>query len=142
MKKLTYSIALVSLVMAMASCTKNGDLQPIAVPNTTKSVIPAVCDSTQLVSIALNNLTEVGSYTILFYGSTNYDFSIPGGANKTVAIKPGLYSITIYAPGNISEYNDYVQYSSYRLLIKQSGAKIDNVYIAPCAGPQSLGIVE
>jgi hypothetical protein len=137
MKILTYSIAFVSIVLAMTSCTKNGDLQPV-----TKSVIPAVCDSTKLVSLVLDNLTGIGSYNIIFSGSNNYIFSIAPNATATVTVKPGSYSIVIYAPGNVSQYDTFVKYSTYRLPVPESGAKINNISVTACAGPQFIEITK
>jgi hypothetical protein len=120
----------------MASCTKNG-VNPL--PQQTPQT---ACDSTISVSLVVENLTGIGPYNILLYGSTNYAIIIAPNSSTTVTVKPGLYSIVVYAPGNVSQYDTFVAYSIYWLPVPESGAKINNVSVTACAGPQLIEITK
>ncbi|HEY2580806.1 MAG TPA: hypothetical protein VGI43_03320 [Mucilaginibacter sp.] len=137
MKNLICLSALSSVIL-IASCTK-GDL---AVPeNGAKSLspvsAPAACDSAKFVNYVLTNLTGIPSYVIAFSGPQNYTFTIPASGSTTIAVKPGTYSIYVYAPGNYSQHTFHLNGQS---TTEESGARYDNVDITPCNAGQSLEI--
>jgi hypothetical protein len=143
MKNLIYSSALLCVFLFIASCKKDGTLSPVNITKTdqgtAKSFITTGCDTTKWVSYSITNSTGDASYEIAFSGTENYTFAFPANGSITIALKPGIYSISVYSPGNYSEHN--ISWGDQEP-VKESGARLDNVKISACAAPQSVTIAQ
>jgi hypothetical protein len=132
MKNLIYLSALIGSVLSIASCTKS-DLPPNNPPKPVNpNPAPVICDSAKLVNFVLSGS---GGYEVAFSGKQNYTF-FPGN-ETTVSIKPGIYSIFVYSPGNYSLHTFHFDGQDSP---EESGARYDNVLISPCSGAHSLVI--
>jgi hypothetical protein len=97
------------------------------------------CDTSKLVNYVITNSTGIASYEIAFGGAENYTFAFPANGSTTIAVKPGVYSIFIYSPGNYSEHNFYLGDQGP---VKESGARMDNVKVSACSAPNSVKIAQ
>jgi len=143
MKTLIYSLALFTSFLLAPSCKKDDGLPSINKPqvlDTTKKVqvVNSACDTTKLINIILNNSSSVGSFEIAFSGPREYTFTFPARGGITVAVKPGTYTVRLYAPGNYANYTLNLTGSETEI---GSGAVFNNVEVNPCAGPQFATIV-
>jgi hypothetical protein len=101
MKTLIYSSALMLLLLPFTSC-KKGDLVKTGTTDVTSSTPPPPpCDTTRA-NYELFNSTGADSYKIEFAaaGGQSHTFDFPAQGSRNIAIKPGVYKVTIYTNGN------------------------------------------
>jgi hypothetical protein len=142
MKNLIYSSALICSLLIVTACNKNDAIQPrkgLSQPDSTAAVDPPnqKCDSSELVKYVLYNTTGIDSFIITFSGSNSYSFSFPANGNKTVAVKPGTYTIQIPPTGNFASHGFYM---AGKPDVKAPTARYENVKINPCSVPLQTGI--
>jgi hypothetical protein len=142
MKNLIYSSALVCSFLIVAACNKNDAIQPrkgLSQPDSIAAVNPPnqKCDSSELVKYVLYNTTGIDSFIITFSGSNTYSFSFPANGTKTVAVKPGTYTIQIPPTGNFASHGFYM---NGKPDVKAPTARYENVKINPCSVPLQTAI--
>ena len=135
MKNLIYSSAFIFSFLAITACNKNDAIQPrkgLSQPDSVAAVDPPnrECDSSELVKYVLNNNTGISSFIITFSGSNNYSFAFPANGSKTVAVKPGTYTVMIPPTGN---FDNHLFYTDNKSNINAPTARYENVKINPCS---------
>jgi hypothetical protein len=142
MKNLIYSSALICSLLAVTACNKNDAIQPRKGLNQTDSIATVnppnqKCDSTELLRYVLYNTTGIDSFIITFSGSNTYSFTFPANGRKTVAVKPGTYTIQVPPTGNFASH---VFYMDGKSSVKAPTARYENVKISPCSVPLQTSI--
>src|ERR1700754_51100 len=143
MKNLIYSSALICSFLVITACNKNDAIQPrkgLSQPDSVADVEPPnnKCDSSAHIKYVLYNTTGIDSFIINFSGSNaSYSFSFPANGSKTVAVKPGTYTIQIPPTGNFATHSFYMDGKQD---VKAPTARYENVKINPCSVPLQTGI--
>jgi len=142
MKTLIYSSALICSFLAATACNKNDAIQPrkgLSQPDSIAAVErpKQKCDSSELISYVLYNTTGIDSFIINFSGSNSYSFSFPANGSKTVAVKPGVYTVQVPPTGNFASHSFYMDNKQG---VKAPTARYENVKINPCSVPLHIGI--
>jgi hypothetical protein len=137
MKKLFYLPAL-GLILLAASCN-NGELPSPKKPDTVISVKPPHCDSVKLLNYVITNLTGNSTYEISFRGAQNYWFTFPPYGSRTISVKPGTYSISVFTP-KFDEYPMERFQLDNLAPVHASSFSYDHVVLSPCAGPHTFSI--
>jgi hypothetical protein len=137
MKKLFYLSAL-GLMLLAASCDK-GVLPGPKKRDTLISVILRNCDTAKLINYVLSNSTGIAGYEIVFSGSQNYSSFFPVNGTTTIAIKPGIYSISVIyrVPGHSTEHSFQLNNASP---VRGYEAYYNKIELSTCNGPQSFSI--
>ncbi|HEY4323672.1 MAG TPA: hypothetical protein VGN20_06790 [Mucilaginibacter sp.] len=141
MKNLFYTSALAGLILIAASCNKGDLVAPQKHIDTLSSVpVPTPnCSPVESINFVLTNSTGIAGYEIVFSGPQNYNFFFPINGTTTVAVKPGIYSVSVFCqvPGSYSQRTFQLNNMSP---VKQAEAHYGDIELTNCTGSQYFSI--
>ncbi|MBE7177601.1 MAG: hypothetical protein INR69_14430 [Mucilaginibacter polytrichastri] len=105
MKKRKYFLSLFCLILLIAACSKQENVDPRGTPPK-QDVLkdpPVTCDSTKDVRYVLTNHRWV-SFTVIFTGSETYTYTLPKNGTMDISLRPGVYSLQIVPDGDFDGF--------------------------------------